>query len=130
MKNRQSPYTAAITGCAFLYYEFKRILPLLLSEDSETLLKDEIENNQILLINSRKARRTFVLEFKRRFSSVPVHFWQSWQSWSEAGQRAGLFYAILKTYKLAFDFHFNVTLKRWNSVDHRLTKTDIMMEFN
>lgn len=30
---------------------------------------------------------------------------------SEAGQRAGLLYAILKTYKLVFDFHFNVTLK-------------------
>ena len=51
MKRIQSPYTAAITGCAVLYYEFKRILPLLLSEDSDTLLKDEIENNQILLIN-------------------------------------------------------------------------------
>ena len=94
MKRIQSPYTAAITGCAALYYEFKRILPLLLSEDSDTLLKDEIENNQILQINSRKARRTFVLEFKRRFSSVPIHFWQSWQHWSEEGQRAGLFYAI------------------------------------
>ena len=130
MKRIQSPYTAAITGCAVLYYEFKRILPLLLSEDSDTLLKDEIENNQILLINSRKARRTFVLEFKRRFSSVPVHFWQLWQSWSEEGQRAGLFYAILKTYKLVFDFHFNVAIKRWNSVDHQLNKSDIMMEFN
>ena len=130
MKRIQSPYTAAITGCTFLYYEFKRILPLLLSEDSDTLLKDEIENNQILQINSQKARKTFVLEFKRRFSSVPIHFWQSWQSWSEEGQRAGLFYAILKTYKLVFDFHFNVAIKRWNSVDHHLTKSDIMMEFN
>ena len=130
MKRIQSQYTAAITGCAVLYYEFNRILPLLLSEDSAMLLKDEIENNQILQINSQKARKTFVLEFKRRFSSVPIHFWQSWQSWSEEGQRAGLFYAILKTYKLVFDFHFNVAVKRWNSVDHHLTKSDIMMEFN
>ena len=130
MNRIKSPYTAAITGCAVLYYEFKRILPLLLSEDSDTLLKDEIENNQILQINSQKARKTFVLEFKRRFSSVPIHFWQSWQSWSEEGQRAGLFYAILKTYKLVFDFHFNVAIKRWNSIDHHLTKSDIMMEFN
>ena len=41
MKRIQSPYTAAITGCAVLYYEFKRILPLLLPEDSDMLLKDE-----------------------------------------------------------------------------------------
>lgn len=125
-----SPYTAAITGCAFLFYEFKRILPLLLSSDSEQLLKEEIENNQILQINNRKARRTFILEFKRRFASAPVHFWQAWQRWSEVGQRAGLLYAILKTYKLVFDFHFNVAIKRWNSADHQLTKSDIMMEMN
>ena len=41
MKRIQSPYSASITGCAVLYYEFKRILPLLLSEDSDMLLKDE-----------------------------------------------------------------------------------------
>lgn len=130
MNKYNSPYTAAITGCSFLYYEFKRILPILMSADAEQLLKDEVENNQILQINSRKARRTFVLEFKRRFAAVPLHFWQAWQGWSEEGQRAGLFYAILKTYKLVFDFHFNVAIKRWNSVDHQLAKFDIMMEFN
>ena len=130
MNKYNSPYTAAITGCSFLYYEFKRILPLLMSADAEQLLKDEVENNQILQINSRKARRTFVLEFKRRFASVPLHYWQAWQGWSEESQRAGLFYAILKTYKLVFDFHFNVAIKRWNSVDHQLAKFDIMMEFN
>ena len=130
MNKNNSPYTAAITGCAFLYYEFQRILPVLLSADSEEQLKEEIENNQILQINSRKARRTFVLEFKRRFASVPIHFWQTWQGWSETGQRAGLFYAILKTYKLVFDFHFNVTMKQWNSARHQLAKSDIMMELN
>lgn len=130
MNKYNSPYTAAITGCSFLYYEFKRILPILMSADAEQLLKDEVENNQILQINSRKARRTFVLEFKRRFAAVPLHFWQAWQGWSEESQRAGLFYAILKTYKLVFDFHFNVAIKRWNSVDHQLAKFDIMMEFN
>jgi hypothetical protein len=130
MNKYNSPYTAAITGCSFLYYEFKRILPILMSADAEQLLKDEVENNQILQINSRKARRTFVLEFKRRFAAVPLHFWQAWQGWSEESQRAGLFYAILKTYKLVFDLHFNVAIKRWNSVDHQLAKFDIMMEFN
>ena len=125
-KKSNSPYTAAITGGGFLFYEFKRILPLLMSGDAETRLKDEIENNQILQVNSRKARSNFVLEFKRRFVAVPLHFWQAWQGWSEEGQRVGLFYAIMKTYKLVFDFHFNVTVRRWNSVDHQLSKSDIM----
>ena len=130
MNKNNSPYSAAITGCSFLYYEFGRILPLLMAEDSDKLLKDEIENNQILQINSRASRLRFLAEFKRRYASVPVYFWIAWQKMSESGQRAGLFYAIMKTYKLVFDFHFNVTIKRWNGIDHQLLKSDIMMEFN
>jgi len=97
---------------------------------SELLQKEEIENNQILQVNSISSRKRFVMEFKRRYTSVPTRFWQAWQKMSEAGQRAGLLYAILKTYKLVFDFHFNVTLKKWNSVDHRLLKDNLLMEFN
>lgn len=129
MKKNNSPYTT-ITGCSYMFYEFERILPLLLDPDSEQLLKDEVENNQILQVNNRKARERFVVEFKRRFNSVPFHFWQTWQGWSETGKRAGLFYAILKTYKLVFDFHFNVAIRHWNSINHQLGKSDIMMEFN
>ena len=33
----KSPYTAAITGCAFLYNEFMRILPLLMAENCNGL---------------------------------------------------------------------------------------------
>ena len=126
----ESPYSEAITGCSFLFYEFERILPLLMQPDADKLLKDEIEENKILQVNNRKARRTFVLEFKRRFQSVPYSFWEAWKGWSEESKRAGLFYAILKTYKLVFDFHFNVTLKHWNSIDHTVLKSDLMMEFN
>jgi hypothetical protein len=130
MNKYNSPYSAAMTGCAFLYYEFQRILPLLMSDNAEEQLKDEIENNRILQVNSRKARGTFVLEFKRRYAAVPKDFWNVWLTWSENGQRAGLLYAILKTYKLAFDFHINVTMKKWNSADKDLVKSDIMMELN
>lgn len=130
MNTSNSPYSAAITGGGFLYYEYRRILPLMMSTDSQQLLKEEIENNQILQVNSKAARKRFIAEFKRRFASVPVYFWQTWQDWSEEGQRAGLFFAILKTYKLLFDFHFNVTVKRWNSIELQISKSDIMMEFN
>ena len=128
-ERNNSPYTT-ITGCTFLYYEFERILPLLMDTNSEFLLKDEIENNRVLQVNSIASRKRFVVEFKRRYTSVPVTFWKNWQGMSEAGQRAGLFYAILKTYKLVFDFHFNVTLRKWNSIDHCLLKDDLLMEFN
>ena len=129
MEKNNSPYTA-ITGCTFLYYEFGRILPLLMDANSESLLKNEIENNRVLQINSIASRKRFVAEFKRRYASVPTVFWQTWQCMSEAGQRAGLFYAILKTYKLVFDFHFNVTMRKWNSIDHSLMMDDLLMELN
>ena len=129
MQKKNSPYTS-LTGCTFLYYEFKRILPVLMSADAEKLLKEEVENNQILQVNSRTSRQRFAVEFKRRYAAVPAQFWREWQHWSEAGQRAGLFYAILKAYKLVFDFHVNVAMKKWNSIDHKLTADDIQMEFN
>ena len=107
VEKNKSPYTT-ITGCTFLFYEFQRILPLLTDANSESLLKDEIENNRVLQVNSIASRKRFVVEFKRRYAAVPAHFWQTWQNMSEAGQRAGLFYAILKTYKLVFVFPVDV----------------------
>lgn len=127
---QNSPYTATITGCGFLYYEFLRILPLLMSKDSTRLLKEEIDNNLLFQVNSQKARLRFLAEFKRRYNALPISFWNDFLKMNELSQRAGLLYVILKTYRLIFDFHFNVTVKRWNSVDQRLCKTDIMMELS
>ena len=127
---QNSPYTATITGCGLLYYEFLRILPLLMSEDSAKLLKEEIDNNLLFQVNSQKARLRFLAEFKRRYNALPISFWNDFFKMNELSQRAGLLYVILKTYRLIFDFHFNVTVKRWNSVDQRLCKTDIMMELS
>lgn len=130
MSKDNSPYTATITGCSFLFNEFLRILPLLMSEDCMEFIKEEIRHNHLLQVNSQKARQTFMGEFKRRYNAVPALFWKEFQGMSEQGQKAGLLYAILKAYKLAFDFHFNVTIKHWNSIDPSLTKNDLMMEFN
>lgn len=130
MKKHNSPYTATITGCAFLFNEFMRVLPLMMSDNSDELLKEELKNNNLLQVNSQKARQNFLNEFKRRYASVPQKFWESFLKMSEQGQRAALLYAILKTYKLVFDFHFNVTIKRWNSINQMVTKEDIMMEFS
>ena len=130
MNKNNSPYTATITGCAFFFNEFLRILPLLMSENANELLKDEVKNNRLLQVNSQKARQTFITEFKRRYNAVPASFWVDLQNRDEKAQRVGLLYAILKAYKLAFDFHFNITIKRWNSVDQTLRKNDIMMEFS
>lgn len=124
-----SPYLS-ITGCSFQYYEFRRILPLLMASDSERQLKEEVEHNRVMQVNTLSARKRFISEFKRRFRSVPRTFWETWEAMGEGGQRAGLFYVLLKTYKLIFDFHFDVTVRKWNSVDRHLNRVDLMMEMN
>ena len=45
--NNKSPYTATITGCALLFNEFARILPLLLSDNSTESIKEEVRQNQL-----------------------------------------------------------------------------------
>lgn len=127
--NNASPYKA-ITGCGFLFNEFQRVLPLFMKENSDALIKAEILGNKLLQVNSQTSRQRFMNEFKRRFNAVSVTFWHEYGKMSENGKRAGLFYAILKAYKLVFDFHFNVTLKHWNAIDRTLLPNDLMMEFS
>lgn len=131
MRNKNnSPYSAAITGCGFQLREFVSVLPLLEASNAAALLRDEIKNNNLLLINSQTSRDRFVAEFKKRFTAVPRIFWQQFRTLSEQGQKAAYFFSILKTYKLLFDFHFNVTIKNWNSIDHIVTTNDLFMNFS
>lgn len=41
-----------------------------------------------------------------------------------------LFYAIMKTYKLVFDLHFNLTVRKWNSADPTICLSEVLMELN
>ena len=125
-----SPYSASITGCSFKFYEFMRVLPLLMADNADELLKQELELNEHIQINSRKARQTFLNEFKKRFTAVPRSFWLYFMEQDETAQRAGVLFSILKAYKLVFDFHFNVTVRKHNSIEQQVSKSDIIMELN
>ena len=129
MMNNNSPYIAAITGCTFKLIEFLRVLPLLLDDHSEALLKAEIDNNHLLQVDSINSRKRFIAEFKRRYDAINREFWLSFRDWDETAQCAGFFYAILKAYRLVFDFHLNLAVRKFHSIDKELTKSDVMMEF-
>lgn len=130
MKKENSPYSAAFTGCSFMMYEMNRMLPLFLADNSEELLLQEIENNQVLLLNSQASRKKYIRELKRRFEAVPRTFWLEYQNMSEAAQRLAIFYVLLSTYRLVLDFHLNVTVKKWNSVDPHVYLDDVAMELS
>ena len=127
---KESPYTAAITGGGFLFTETNALLPLLQSPDREALLKDAKLNNRLLQINAETSRYRAIMEIARRYDAMPVSFWNDYQTMNEADQQVALFFVILKTYKICFDFHINVTMRKWNSISKQLVYEDIEMEFS
>lgn len=130
MSINNSPYTAAITGGGFLFEETKVLLPLLKSDDRENLLKDEKINNNLLKINAETSRYRAIMEIARRYDAMPASFWDDYLAMNEDDQKIALFFVILKTYKICFDFHINVTMRKWNSISKSLLYDDIDMEFN
>ena len=130
MNKHNSPYTAALTGGGFLLDETNALLPLLQAENSEQLLREEKINNRLLHINAETSREKAICEVRRRYRSVPPTFWSAYQEMSDRDRVVALFYVILKTYKICFDFQVNVAMKRWNSVSRRVESADVMMELN
>ena len=130
MKKNNSPYTAAITGGGFLFDETNLLLPLMMSEDSEMLLKKEKLENNLLQINRQTSRDRAIFEIKRRYNAVQKSFWEDYLSMEQNAQKIALFFVILKTYKICFDFQINVTRNKWQSISRSLTKDDILMELN
>ena len=130
MNKKNSPYSAAITGGGFLFEETKILLPLLLSDNSEELLQEEKVNNNLLHINAETARARNISEIRKRFNTMPIAFWNDFNDMNEDDKVVALFFVILKTYKICFDFHVNVTMRKWNSISKSIDKEDVMMEFN
>ena len=122
-KNKNnSPYTAAITGGGFLFEETNLLLPLLQSEDRVAMLKEEMVNNRILQINAEKSRENNIREIVRRYDTMPVRFWEDYKEMAENDQKIALFFVILKTYKVCFDFQIRVTMRKWNGIAKSLTR--------
>ena len=130
-KNKNnSPYTAAITGGGFLFEETNLLLPLLQSDNRAVLLNEETVNNRILHINSETSRKRNIVEIARRYDTMPVSFWEDYKEMEENDQKVALFFVILKTYKVCFDFQIRVTMRKWNGIAKSLTHEDLMMEFS
>lgn len=58
---------------------------------------------------------------------MPVEFWNDYLAMSEDEQRIAMFFVILKTYRICFDFQINVVLKNWRSVSQTVSRADLLM---
>ena len=123
---KNSPYTAGMTGCGFMVDEMTKALPLFLSEDSDALLKQEIQNNEILLMPTLVTRQKAVREFTRRFKAVPLSFWETYLTLSPKMQILAMFFVLLKAYRLYFDFQVEVVRNKWNSFNQTVSKNDFL----
>lgn len=130
MNKIKSPYTAAITGGGFLFEETNLLLPLLQSENRAVLLKEEAVNNNLLHINSETSRKRNIAEISRRYDIMSEDFWETYKTMEENEQKIALFFVILKTYKVCFDFHIRVTMHKWNGIAKSVAHDDLMMEFS
>lgn len=130
-ENRQnSPYSAAFTGCGFMLDETVALLPILQSPNVEALLEAEIADNKLLQLGKAKTRSRNITEIRRRYNAVPCSFWEWFSGVSKESQRCALFFVMLKTYHLLFDFQLNVVLPQWRFADQTLLKSNLMMRLN
>ena len=123
-------YTGSFAAGSLLHKETNAILPLLLAEHSTDFLRQEIQQNQFLKINSESARKRTVMEILKRFSVTNKSFWEFYITRNEEEQKLLLFYQCLRVYRLMFDFHFNVTIKQWNSSTPQVEPYHYQMELN
>jgi hypothetical protein len=129
-KEIKSPYSAAFTAASMMYSEMNALIPLFQDEHAQELINKEIEENNLLCINSLMSRKRVVSELQRRYHAVPRSFWDQYLLLNEKVQRIALFFVLLKTYQLLFDMHVCMTLSMWRSADIHLESSDVMLYLN
>ena len=130
VNKNNSPYSAGLTGCGFMQDEMTSVLPLLMQPNSDELLRQEVIRNEYLAIRTETTRSRAVAEFKRRYSSVPKTFWEDYINMSSSAQQVAMFFVILKTYRITFDWQVDVVVKHWISVSQSINKMDLLNHIN
>ena len=123
-----SPYSAAFTGGSLLHAETNSLLSMMTADNADELIREEVHTGEHLCINSETARSRTIAEMRRRYNSVPVSFWVYYKELSESLQPIYLFYTCLKTYRMLFDFHVDITVRLWNQGKKELDRFDYEMK--
>ena len=108
--------------------EMNACLPLLMDESSEELMRREVSENNVMMMKSQKSRSKASLEFRRRYDSVPESFWQKYLQMGKDQQQMAMYYVCLKTYRILFDLHINVALRKWKSANRSISKNEVINE--
>lgn len=113
MQTNNLTYDANFTAGGLLHHEFISLEVVITGDNMlEQLKKEEVQNNY-MAVNTLSARKRILSEVKKRLSYAPSGFWDHFYSWSEKEQKLALFYLCLKAYKVVFDIHWEVSLKKF-----------------
>ena len=93
------------------------------------LIKIEEEQNNVMGVATKSARKRIISEIIRRNSFAQNNFWNHFFDWNENEQKLALFYLCLKAYSLIFGIHFEVSLKKFK-VGSNLDAYDIQMRLD
>jgi len=124
-----SKYDSNITAGGLLYNEFLTIEPIIHSDDFESLLRHEIEENKFIGINTRSARQRIIPQVIKRVFAVPSNFWDFFYGLNAIEKKQALFFVVLKTYPLLFDLHFEVGVKKFKT-GGTLSNYDVQMRLD
>lgn len=127
--NDLNKYDANFTAGGILYHEFFALKEILIDEKFNELIKIEEEQNNLLGVATKTARKRIVSEIKRRYKNTSLDFWILFFGWNENEQKLSLFFLCLKTYPLILDIHFEVTLKKFKT-GNKLDAYDVQMRID
>lgn len=110
-------YSAAFTGAGLMFPEMESLYPVLIQSNAIDLLWQEVKENRFLKINSESSRKRVLQEIRKRYQYTDAGFWKFYYACGEKERRLLLFYVVMKTYRIVYDFHFNVTVPRFLALE-------------
>lgn len=122
MIGRNLKYNGTFSSNGILFNETISLVQILKSDNVEDGLAKEVKENNLLQINSEATRGRAVREIRKRNKYTEPGFWDRFDQSTEPEQRLLFFYLCLKTYRILFDLHFLVTVKRFY-IDSTLPET-------
>lgn len=112
-------YSASFTAGALMREESLQVV-----EEIRRGVPPEAVDPDVLDVNSIRGRRRKTSEVVRRLDSADRTVWEDLPGLSRREQQIVLYYCCLKTYRLIFDFHMDVVLPQWRSLDRSLRPYD------
>lgn len=108
-----------------MFHETDVIVPMFMAGDPGEAIRTARADTSVFQIKAEKSRDRVAKEILKRYKALPGSFWEWNLSLAEGPRRVALFYVLLKTYRLLFEFQVNLAIPKYNSPDRVLTKNDV-----